>query len=126
MSLLSATETDCQLYTRTITEDGYGGYTTAWTPGVTFKANIRLDNSMQARIGEKQGVTALYTVMTSKALNLQYHDVIKRLSDGKFFRITSDGDDKKTPKTATLDIRSVSAEEWELTTPETNETEVTT
>ena len=101
MSLLSATETQCQLYTRTITEDGYGGYTTAWTPGVTFSANIRFDNSMQARTAEKQGVTALYTVMTSRALNLQYHDVIKRLSDGKFFRRSA----ASSPKTQTVAVR---------------------
>jgi hypothetical protein len=37
-----------------------------------------------------------------------------RNSDGKIFRITSDGDDNHTPKSATLDMRQVSAEEWSL------------
>jgi hypothetical protein len=44
---------------------------------------------------------------------LQYHDVFRRLSDGKIFRVTSDGDDKFTPDTATLNMRQVTAEEWE-------------
>lgn len=94
--------------------DGYGGYTTSWVEGAEFQAAIVLDTSMQARIAEKQGVTALYTITTNKAFNLQYHDVFKRLSDGKIFRVTSDGDDKKTPVSASLNMRQVSAEEWVL------------
>ena len=96
------------------TADGYGGYITSWLEGAEFQAATVLDTSMQARIAEKQGVTALYTITTSKAINLQYHDVFKRMSDGKIFRVTSDGDDKKTPVSATLNMRQVSAEEWVL------------
>ena len=96
------------------TADGYGGYITSWLEGAEFQAATVLDTSMQARIAEKQGVTALYTITTSKAINLQYHDVFKRVSDGKIFRVTSDGDDKKTPVSATLNMRQVSAEEWVL------------
>ena len=51
---------------------------TVWTDGAEFDAAIVLDTSIQARIGEKQGVTALYTVTTAKAMNLQYHDVFRR------------------------------------------------
>ena len=94
--------------------DGYGGKITEWVDGAEFQAAITLDTSIEARVGEKQGVTALYTVTTSKALNLQYHDVFKRLSDGKVFRVTSDGDDKHTPRSANLDMRQVNAEEWVL------------
>jgi hypothetical protein len=47
-------------------------------------------------------------------MNLQYHDIFKRKSDNKIFRVTSDGDDKHTPPSATLDMRQVSAEEYTL------------
>lgn len=114
MSLLSDAMTTCVILNKQTEADGYGGYITTWTDGAEFKAAIVLDSSMEARIGEKQGVTALYTVTTSRALNLQYHDVFRRVEDGKIFRVTSDGDDKKTPKSAGLDMRQVSAEEWEL------------
>ena len=77
-------------------------------------AAITLDSSIQAKIAEQQGVTGLYTVTTSKALNLQYHDVFKRKSDNKIFRVTSDGDDKHTPNSSALDMRQVSAEEYTL------------
>jgi hypothetical protein len=38
--------------------------------------------------------------------------VFRRESDGKIFRVTSDGDDKKTPPSAGLDMRQVTAEEF--------------
>ena len=59
-----------------------------------------------------EGVTGVYTVTTAKNVNLQFHDVFKRLSDGKVFRVKTDGDDKKTPKSAGLNMRQVRAEEW--------------
>ena len=73
-------------------------------------------SSMQARAAEKQGVTSMYTVTTSKSVVLQYHDVIKRDRDGKVLRITSDGDDKYTPASAGLNMRQVSAEEFVIPT----------
>lgn len=114
MSLLSDAMTECVMLDKRTRADGYGGYITEWVDGAPFSAAIVLDTSMQARIGEKQGVTALYTVTTVKALNLQYHDVFRRLEDGKVFRVTSDGDDKKTPASAALNMRQVSAEEFSL------------
>ncbi len=115
MSLLSEAMENCIILDKRTTADGYGGYTTSWVNGAPIQAAVVLDSSMQARIAEQQGVKALYTVTTSKAVNLQYHDVFKRVRDGKVFRVTSDGDDKKTPESATINMRQVSAEEWDLT-----------
>lgn len=115
MSLLDEEMEKCILIDKRRVPDGYGGTIVEWTDSVEFDAAIVLDTSTEARIAEKQGVTNLYTITTRKAMNLQYHDVFRRLSDGKIFRVTSDGDDKKTPKSANLNMRQVSAEEWELT-----------
>lgn len=114
MSLLSEAMTACTMIDKSTVADGYGGFDTVWTDGAEFQAAIVLDSSMQARIAEKEGVTALYTVTTAKSINLQYHDVFRRVSDGKIFRVTSDGDDKHTPESAGLNMRQVSAEEWAL------------
>lgn len=114
MSLIDDFTSECAMIDKVTIPDGYGGFDPAWKLGAPFSAAITLDNSMQSRIAEKQGVTALYTVTTQKNINLQYHDVFKRLSDGKIFRVTSDGDDKATPISAELDMRQVSAEEWAL------------
>ena len=115
MRLLDDMMYDCVFLDKQRTDDGYGGYKTVWTEGAGFKAAITFDTSLEARIADVQGVTSLYTITTQKSLVLEYHEVFKRLSDNKIFRVTSDGDDKFTPKSAGLDMRQVTAEEWELT-----------
>lgn len=114
MTLLAEAMETCIMLDKSTVADGYGGYITNWNEGAEFKAAIVLDTSMEARRAEKAGVTALYTVTTAKSLTLQYHDVFRRARDNKVFRVTSDGDDKATPASATLDMRQVSAEEFIL------------
>ena len=111
MSLLDESMEACVIMDKRTVEDGYGGYRQEWSEGAPISAAIVLDDSMQAKIAEKQGVTGLYTVTTRKNINLQYHDIFKRVRDGKLFRVTSDGDDAKTPDSASLNMRQVSAEE---------------
>ena len=123
MSLLSDAMEQCIMLDRRTQNDGMGGYITSWIEGAEFQAAVVLNSSMEARIAEKQGVTALYTITTNKSINLQYHDVFKRKEDGKIFRVTSDGDDKHTPKSASLDMRQVSAEEWNLADEQDSGTE---
>lgn len=112
MSLLESALEDCVMMDKTTQPDGYGGYISTYAEGAPFKAAIVFDTSMEARTAEKQGVTSLYTVTTSRALTLEYHDVFKRTRDNKIFRVTSDGDDKYTPASTALDMRQVTAEEF--------------
>ena len=114
MSLLSEAMETFVMVDKTTAPDGYGGIDTNWTDGASFKATAVFDTSMEARVADHQGVTSMYTITTEKNINLQYHDVLRRVNDGKIFRVTSDGDDKKTPKSAKLNLRQVTAEEWEL------------
>ena len=114
MSLLQEAMEPCIRMDKSTADDGYGGETTVWAEGATFKAAIVFDSSIEARVAQAQGVTSRYTVTTTKDRVLEYHDVFKRLSDGKIFRVTSDGDDKYTPASATLNMRQVTAEEWKL------------
>lgn len=104
----------CVMLDKRTEPDGYGGTVSSYVNGASFNAAITFDTSMQARIADKQGVTSLYTVTTGRNMTLEYHDVFKRISDNKVFRVTSDGDDKYTPQAATLDMRQVTAEEWSL------------
>jgi hypothetical protein len=97
------------------TPDGSSGYRTEWTEGEPLKAAIIRDTSTEARIAETSGTVELYTVTVSRSVHLEYHDVIKRLSDGKTFRITSDNAEKKTPVCTALDIAQSTAEAWRLT-----------
>jgi hypothetical protein len=112
MSLLLEAMENCIMMDKTTVSDGRGGFETSWKDGAEFDAAIVYDSSMQARIGEAAGVKNLYTITTAKNVNLQYHDVFRRMGDGKIFRVTSDGDDKKTPASASLNMRQVTAEEF--------------
>ena len=112
MSLLSEAMENCIMMGKRTRTDSRGGTLTNWIDGAEFSAACVFDSSMQARMAGAAGVKALYTITTGKNVNLQYHDVFRRLSDGKIFRVTSDGDDKKTPASATLNMRQVTAEEF--------------
>lgn len=114
MSLLTDAFETCTMLHKTTQDDGYGGEIAAWVDGATFQAAITFDSSMQARVAQSQGVKSLYTVTTRKNKVLEYHEAFRRESDGKIFRVTSDGDDKATPDSATLNMRQVSCEEFDL------------
>lgn len=114
--LITYMMTPCVLMEKKRTPDGEGGFLVQWAEGADFNAVIVHDQTMQARIAEKEGVTSVYTVTTSRGTLLEYHDVFKRVSDGAVFRVTSNGGDKKSPEFGTLDIAQVTAERWELTT----------
>ena len=115
MSLLDEAMENCTMIDKTTSPDGYGGTIVNWVDGASFKAAIVFNTSMEARRAEAEGVKNLYTVTTSKSVNLQFRDVFRRESDGKIFRVSSDGDDHKTPDSASLNMRNVTAEEWKLT-----------
>lgn len=95
-------------------DDGYGGTVTTWVEGAKIQCAFQFNNSIEAKTAEAQGVTSVYTLTTRKNVTLQYHDVLRRVRDGKIFRITSDGDDLYTPDSAGLNMRNVSAEEFVL------------
>ncbi len=116
MSLIDCMMESCVFMVQKRTPDGSGGYNTEWAEGEPFRAAITLDTSTEARIAEAAGTVDVYTVTVSRSVHLAYHAVIKRLSDGKTFRITSDNADKKTPVCTALDIAQAKAEAWRLTT----------
>lgn len=114
MTLIDSFKERCQLMEKTRVPDGEGGWTTAWAAGAEFDAAIVLDTTMQARRAEAEGVTSVYTVTTDRSLPLDFHDVFRRLSDGRTFRVTSDSTDKHTPDVASFQFSQATAEEWSL------------
>ena len=106
----------CVFMEKKQTPDGSGGYKTTWTEGERLRAAIIRDTSTEDRIAEASGTVETYTVTVSRSVHLKYHAVIKRLSDGKTFRITSDNAEVRTPLCTALDIAQSTAEAWRLTT----------
>ena len=112
MSLVNSAMEKCFIMDKTTAPDGYGGVKTSYKEGAEIMAAFSFDSSTQARIAAQQGVNNRFTLFTKKAITLKSPDVIKRASDGKYFRITSDGSDNRTPAAAGLDLRAVEAEQW--------------
>lgn len=113
MSLLSDAMETCTMMNKVSQPDGYGGKVDVWVKSdYSFEAAIVFDTSIEARRAEAEGVKSLYTVTTRRKEALEYHDVFLRERDQKIFRVTSDGDDKYTPRHAGLDMEQVTAEEW--------------
>lgn len=114
MNLIDSMMTECVFMDKSHVPDGMGGYTTVWTEGAKFNAALVKDSTLAARVAEKQGVSEVYTVTVAKGMILEYHDVIKRVDDGRVFRITSNIKDSESPSVSTLRIGQVTAERWEL------------
>ena len=113
MSLIDCMMVPCVVMVPTREPDGSGGYTTTWEPGQKIMAVITMDTSTEARTAEAAGTVKAYTVTVHRDVQLKYHDVIKCLSDGETYRITSDR--KHTPLCAALDMAQSTAEAWRLT-----------
>lgn len=105
---------DAVILTKSYVSDGRGGTIETYTEGLTVSVAFTFLTSPQMRIAEQTTAVPRYTLTTHQNVNLQFHDVIKRKRDGMVFRVTSKGDDNKSPKVATLDMRQVEAEEWVL------------
>ena len=114
MSLLDEAYEDFTVINKIIVDDGYGGTTTVWSDGAKIKGTIVFDSSTQMKVAQAMGVTSAYTLTVRKSTELDYHTVLRRESDKKIFRLTSNSDDKKTPNSANLDMRQYSAEEFVL------------
>lgn len=115
MSLLDEAFEEFTILDKRTVPDGYGGVITTYVDGAVINGAIVYDGSNQAKVAQAMGVTALYTLTVRKDIVLNYHDILRREKDGQIFRLTTDSDDLKTPRSASLDMRQYQAEEWILT-----------
>lgn len=104
----------CTMLEKKRLPDGQGGFTTGWADAGPFMAAVVKDNTLAARVAEKQGVTEVYTVTTAEGVGLEFHDVFRRDSDGATFRVTSNAIDSRPPAVASFAFEQVTAERWEL------------
>ena len=104
----------CTMMEKKRLPDGQGGFTTVWADAGPFQAAVVKDNTLAARVAEKQGVTEVYTVTTPTGVGLEFHDVFRRDRDGATFRVTSNAKDSRPPAVATFSFEQVTAERWEL------------
>ena len=114
MNLIEKSMVDCVRLDKISEPDGAGGTHNFWKEGAPFKAAISINTSTEMQIAEAQGLKRVYSVTTNKTNTLDYHDVFERVSDGATFRVTSEGEDIKTPEFAGFSFSQVTAERWDL------------
>lgn len=100
----------CTVLVRTTAPDGYGGVTETWTAGAQIMAGIATKGSREADIASKPELVRTYSILFADTLTLGLNDRIRRDSDGRIFRITSDSEDMHTPAVSGLHFKQVSAE----------------
>lgn len=116
LSLIESMMEDFVFLNKVKVDDPVGGYKDDYQDGVTFKAAVIKNSTTEAQIAEKQGITEIFTIVTDKSMVLEFHDVLRRVSDGEIFRITSRAVDSQAPEASTVPIAKVSAERWVLPT----------
>lgn len=114
MSLVKQRETEFVVINETLIPDGYGANKSTYTEGIHFFGAMVQTNANQVRAGNQQAEIAVYSLITPRNVRLDYHDKIKRLADGRTFRLTSHNGNEYTPETAGLDMRVCTAEDWRM------------
>lgn len=109
-NLLDEDTKEFTIINKTIVPDGLGGVKTEWVDGAVIEMAESFDNSVEMKIAEKQGVTAVYSFLAKNNIVLDYHTVLRRNEDGVTFRITSKSKDLKTPASLPLEARKYDAE----------------
>lgn len=114
MSLLTSSMEIFTIQDKTTTSDGYGSVTTTYVDGAEIMGAIPLKGSLEIIAAQAKGSKATYNFIVRKTIDLDYHTVLKRKEDGKYFRLTSGTDDNQTPKGAGLNMRVYDAEEFDI------------
>lgn len=104
----------CQRLQKGRVPDGEGGWETKWLALGEFAAAVVIDTSAEAVIAESAGMSRTYRVTCPDGTKLGFHDVFKRVRDGKTFRVTSGPVDLTAPSMASFSFEIVKAEAWEL------------
>lgn len=115
MSLLDEFARKCVLMEKTRIPGKEGGWVTVWAEGAEFDNYQYLDTSIEARRAEQEGVKSVYSALVNQELPIQYNDAFKDLETGLTYRVTSNPDDKKAPRSASFALKFFTAERWNLT-----------
>lgn len=112
--LYDAMMVPCVFMEKVRVADGLGGWSTSWQEGAQFDAAIVKNNSSQVVVAEAQGMEQVYLITVHKEVPIAFHDVIKRVSDGFIFQITSEKLDNQSPSFSAINFGQFNARAWKL------------
>ena len=102
------------IYYRITRDDDYGGYISEWIKGASFDGILTEDVSITSAIAGIDSNKNMFGLKVEKDVPLQFHSVIRKDSDKRFFRITS-GEVLKSPRMSRLNMKILSCEAYEPT-----------
>lgn len=92
--------------------DGLGGIEFVYIDGVSFKGVITRESNIQTRIAEREGLKAIYTLSTSKNIQIDFGDLIK--CENKVYKVVSIKNELQTPSFSSLDLQQYELEKYEI------------
>ena len=94
--------------------DDYGsGNVPSPVPVGSVWGTVSLNDSVNMKIAQAQGVKGVYRFVTDRDVNLPWHTIIQSVDNGQTFRVTS-REPQKTPKGAGTPLAYVDLEEYTL------------
>ena len=94
--------------------DSYGGGTIpGYIPGAHFFGTVTLNDSVNMKLAQAQGVKGIYRLVTSRDVKLPWHTVFQSVDGEKTYRVTTK-EGNATPANAGIDLTYVDAEEYDL------------
>ena len=115
MSLLKQYSSVYVLMEKVENADGVGGRRVEWHEGRRIELALAFENSSQIRRADKDDTATTFRFCARKDCALKFNDVLKRVSDGEIFRVTSNADELFTPNSSALNLTTFNAERWQLT-----------
>lgn len=114
MGLIEREQRPCARIVKSDVPDREGGRYAAYMQSCTFNAIISPNSQVSSSktLADNEVSAKGIKVFYPAAIELQLHDVIKTLDDGKTYRITTGG--SQPPKSASVQYSLAVAEEWEV------------
>ena len=101
---------DFIIQSKVYVDTGFGTFEPQYTDGANFRAGISTNSTNEAQIAERSGMKTIYTIVHLPAITLHKDDRVRRIRDGRMYRITSDSADMTTPPGAGVQYGQVTAE----------------
>ena len=105
--LLNEYKKDFQIWHKVSQDDPYGGYSSTWSKGATFKGILTEDTSLTATVAGQEKKTQLYGLKVKRNAPLDFQTIFQDVTDKSFYIVTS-GKTLNSPSMSAMDMKILS------------------
>lgn len=110
--LLNEYKKDFQIWHKVSHDDPYGGYSSTWSKGATFKGILTEDTSLTATVAGQEKKTQLYGLKVKRNAPLEFQTIFQDVKDKSFYIVTS-GKTLNSPSMSAMDMKILSCTEFD-------------